>query len=326
MAFSDFRVRYDPEKDTIFDVTDRILYSLFIRRTNYKKPAVTFISGDSGEGKSLGAIGLQLALMRMKNQYLLDYLNIVNVYTPLQYPEKIDAILHNKELKKVNMICVHEARELVRAKNWQNFLTQAIGDINAESRSIKTLIFFIISQFIRDITTDIRYTLTYYIKIFRPLGKGYAKMQFFKMWKDDRDLEKPKLRKRRITGYLVYPNGIHRKFTPEYLEMRLPPKEIVKKFEANDLVAKKSLIRRKLNSVLKAMKDEIGEDDNHLNLIADYYCSNQDLLQSVGRRYKGGFKFKKEIIDIHNLNKVDVGQLESIMIKKIAEMDKNEQL
>lgn len=322
MVFTDFRVRYDPKTDTIQDVTDRILYSLFIRRTKFKKPAVVFVSGDSGEGKSVSTIGIQYALMRMKELSLSEYMNDINVYTPFEYPEKIDALLHDKRLKKINMICVHEARELVRAKNWQRFLTQAIGDVNAESRSIKPLIFFIISQFIRDITTDIRYTLNYYIKVNRPMGKSYARMQIFVMWKDDRDLEKPKLRKRRVSGYLVYPSGKHRRFIPPYLEMYLPPKDIVERFNVNDVAAKKGLIRGKLDKLLAEMKKEFVKESDKLNLIANYYTSNQDLLNTVGRRYKGGFKFKTEIIDMHNLSKNESKKLEKIMIKKVEEIQK----
>lgn len=321
MVFTDFRVRFNPNKDDMFEVTKRILYSLFIRRVKYKKPVVAFVSGDSGEGKSLSTIGLQNILMELQNLDLKEFLNTINVYTPLQYPEKIDKILHKKELKKINMICVHEARELVRAKNWQNFLTQAIGDINAESRSIKTLIFFIISQFIRDITTDIRYTLNYYIKVNRPIGKAYAKMQIYVMWKDDRDLEKPKLRKRRISGYLVYPNGVHRRYTPKYLEMRLPPKEIVEIFEANDLAAKKGLIRRKLDKLIEEMKHDIGAKSDKIELIADYYLGNQHLLSNLGQRYKGKFKFKTDILKLHNLTKKESERLEEVMLERLKNIE-----
>lgn len=319
MAFTDFVVRYDPEKDKLTDITERVLYSLFIRRVKYKKPAVTFISGDSGEGKSISTIGLQYILMKAQGLDLKKYVNPINVYTPLEYPEKIDQLLHNKELKKINMICVHESRELIRAKNWQTFLTQAIGDINAESRSIKTLIFFIISQFIRDVTTDIRYTLNYYIKVNRPMGKGYAKMELYKMWKDDRDLEKPKLRKRRVSGYLVYPNGTYRRFQPRYLEMRLPPKEIVDIFEANDLAAKKGLIRRKLDKLLKEMKAELVGEDDKLELIADYYLSNPDFLNTVGRVYKKKFEFKTEILQMHDLSKSESKKIQEIMYKRLED-------
>jgi len=220
MTFCDFVVKYDPEKETPVDLTKKILFSLIILRLRAHKPAVIFVAGESGEGKSFSTVSLEDTLLEMQGINLLDVFNDVNVYTPLEYPKKLDALLFDKRLKKVNIITMHEAREVVKAKNWRSFLTSSISDINAMSRSVKRLAIFIISQFIRDVTTDIRYTMNFYVKAVRPRGKA-ARLYIFKMWKDDTDLEKPKLRKRKIMGYIVLPSGKYQKYIPKYYLMLL---------------------------------------------------------------------------------------------------------
>src|SRR3990172_1749681 len=116
------------------DVTKRILYSLIVKRIKHKKPCVIFISGDSGEGKSWSGISLQDIILETQGINLAEYFTDVNIFTPLEYPKKLDRLLYNKELKKVNVICLHEAREVIRAKDWRSFLTQSIADVNALSR------------------------------------------------------------------------------------------------------------------------------------------------------------------------------------------------
>ena len=300
MAFCDFMVKYDPKKDSMQDIAKRIIYSLMIRRIKNRKPNVVFISGDSGEGKSWGALRLQEVLMEIQGMDLLPYVNDINVYTPLEYPRKLESILFDKKLKKVNIICMHEAREVVKAKNWQRFLTQAVADINAMSRSVKRLNIIIISQFIRDITTDIRYTLNYYIKVRRPRGKP-ARMYISIMWKDDRDLEKPKLRKRKLIGYLIYPNGKAQKFMPKYLEVSRPNKELTTIFEKSDKDAKKTIIKRKLSKLMQELKADMGEESDKIKTMVLWYSTNTENLRLIGKRYKNKIRVSKDFREMHDI-------------------------
>lgn len=178
-GFCDFVVRYNPKQDSHEDIVKRILFSIIIKRLKHNKPAVTFIGADSGEGKSWSVLTLMEWLFEIQGLDPVKYIKECNVCTPLEYGEKLDNLLHNKDLKKVNLIAIHEAREIVKAKLWHSFVAQSVADINALSRSIKRLAIFIVSQFIRDITNDIRYTLNYYMTIRRPLGK---KARFLIFW------------------------------------------------------------------------------------------------------------------------------------------------
>lgn len=308
--FIDFKVKYDPDKDTKEDLTKKILYAIFVRRLKAKKPVVIFISGDSGEGKSTAALRLQEVLLEVQGLSLKNYINDVNVYTPLEYPKKLDKLLFDKDLKRVNVICMHEAREIVKSTHWQSFLAQSISDVNALSRAIKRLAIIVISQFIRDITTNIRYTLNYYCKVERPIKKK-ARLYINVMWKDDNDLEKPRLRKRRLSGYLIYPNGRLRKIVPSYLEVSMPDPEVVEEFEKRDYEAKADIIKSKINKLIKEMEADLQVENNKINSMVEWYANNNDALNMIGKRLKNKWKLKPEVSKMHDLNPSELREFES---------------
>lgn len=297
----DFAVRYDPSKDSPEDLSKRILYSLFIRPIKMKKPRVVFISGDSGEGKSLGAIRLEELLCGMQGVDVERFFLDMNVFTPLEYPKKLDRILNDKELKKVNIICMHEAREIIKAKDWHSFLTQSIADVNAMSRSIKRVCFIIISQFIRDITSDVRYTLNYYVRMHR--NKSETRMYISAVWKDDRDLEKPKLRKRRIFGYVIYPDGRRKKYKPDYLIVNKPSEKLIELFDKFDTESKRDIIRRKTNKLIEAMEMDLAGENAKITSMVGWYLERPEELNKVGRLRRGKFVLSKDFGEMHNLTK-----------------------
>lgn len=309
MVYTDYVVHYDPNKDSMIDVTRRVLYSLIIKRLKHRKPCVIFISGDSGEGKSYSSIAFQDLLMEVQGIDLLEYFNDVNVYTPMQYPKKLDALLFDKRLKKINLICMHEAREIVKAKNWRNFLTQSVADVNAMSRTLKRLGIIIISQFIRDITTDIRYTLNFYIKVRRPRGK-LARAYISVMWKDDRDPEKPRLRKRGIRGYLRYPDGTYQRHSPKYLEISRPRKELIEIFEREDYNSKAMLIRHKLSRLIKEMQSDLGDVGDKVKTMVEWYTEHSENLLLIGKRRKGKLRLNTNFKEMHELTDLEARNFE----------------
>jgi hypothetical protein len=317
MAFCDFRVKYDPKKDTKRDLYLRILYVLFIKRIKGKKPAPIFIGGDSGEGKSTTVARLMQDLCEIQGLNAIDVFEDINVFQPLEYSPKLDALLdpRNKRLKKVNLFGIHEARDIIKSSKWQSFLAQVFADVNAQSRAIKPLVILIISQFIKDITKDVRYTLRYYATVRRPLGKK-ARLYINVMWKDDRDLENPKLRKRRLQGYLVYPNGRHRRFIPEYFEIEKPDAEIVRIMEKADKEAKGTIIRRKLEALNKEMEAEIGID-NKIPKLVDFYADRPELLQSIGRRHRGKWLTKNDFRQMHDLKREEIKRFEELISERV---------
>jgi len=312
MSYFDFVVKYDRFKDTEQEVVERILYSLFIRKLKGKKPVVTFISGDSGEGKSWAALRLMYILLKLQNIDMVKVNNIVNVHTPLQYPEKLQILLNPKKflkhqpeliplIKDTNVLCVHEARNLIKSKKWQDFTAQAVADVNAMSRSIKRIAFIIVSQFIRDITTDVRYTLNYYCKCSRPIG-GKTKMYMGILWKDDRDLETPKLKRRKVQGYLVSPSGNYKKFIPDYFEMEKPPKEITDEFEKDDFDAKGKIIHQLMEKMISKMQTEFNVGSRKIEAMVEWYSKNDDMLRKIATTTsRGKWKVKPTVSQMHDL-------------------------
>jgi len=316
--YIDFAVRYNPDVDSPRDLTKRILYSLIVKRTKYNKPTIIFISADSGEGKSWTGLAIEEILLEIQNLKLKDYLDVINIYTPLEYPTKINNILFNKDLKKVNIICIHESRELIRSKDWYKFITQAISDVNAMSRSVKRICFIIISQFVRDITLDVRYTLNYYMTVYRPLGQK-ARVKMFRLWKDDSSLERPILRKRFIRGYLIDEKNHYRLYIPQYLEITKPVKEITDYFDNKDTEAKAKIIRMKLEKVLQQMKIELEVINRKVDAIAQFYSDHPENLHLIGKHIRNKFMVKPEVKVMHDLTDQEVIELQEQLTEKLRE-------
>lgn len=257
-------------------------------------------------------------MMEIQGINVVENFEAMNCFTPIEYPKKLDQLLHSSKLRKVNILCLHEARQLIRAKNWNSFLTQAISDVNAMSRSVKRICFMIISQFVRDITLEIRYTLDYYITMKR--DKSQTKMFISRIWKDDRDLEKPKLRKRKIFGYVVYPNGKRRKIRPNYLIIKKPNKELTELFDTLDTKAKADIIRRKLNRLIDEMQIDLqGENKKIVDMVA-FYMAKPDKMLGIGKVVGNQFRLNKDFKSMHDLSKKETEEfvkiLESEMTKK----------
>lgn len=312
----DFIIKADSETESVDVLSKKVLYALTVHRLKRKKPSVWFVWGDSGEGKSFSGLNLEDFILECFELDLVNYVDDINVYTPIEYPKKINALLNEKRLKNVHVINVHEARELVRASLWSNFLVQAIGDINAMSRSIKPLCIIITSQFIKDIANKIRYTINYYAESYRPMNSGKAKLYISVLWKDDRDIERANLKKRSLKGKVIYPNGRYRIWRPKYLTLPLPRREVFKKFQESDLSAKKILLARKIKKLVREMEKELGVDENQkIETIVDYYTKNEDLLSTLGHRTKKGFSFNKDITKMFDLSKAE----KELMISKIKD-------
>lgn len=319
MGFNDFVIPYNPKEDSGDVLAKRVLKSLVLNRLRWRKPAVWLICGGSGEGKSLGALRIQELLAELQGYSLKECLNDCNVYIPVEYPKKLKPLLFDKRLKKVNFICMHEARDIIRAKMWHTFVAQAISDVNAQSRSIKRMCIMIVSQFIKDITSEVRYTVNYYAKVSRPMGRK-TRMYLQVMWHDDRDPEKPKLRKRRLRGLLKYPNGRYRKFFPKYLELTLPDKEVVAEFEKNDTEAKAKILKAKLDKLVKEMSKEVGIEGVKVSSMIDWYAKHPDSLSLIGKFWGGKWRVKPQAKEMHELSGDELKQFQDGLNNKLRDM------
>jgi len=176
----------------------------------------------------------------------------------------------------------------------------------------------VISQFIRDISSDIRYTITFYTTVRRPANKR-ARIHINVVWKDDMDIEKPRLRKRRLSGYLIYPNGRYRRYRPSYIELTLPDKRLVKMFEDADKEAKARIIRQKIEKLIDEMKKDLGTQNQRVNDMVDWYSKDMERLQAIGHSGRKGWILKPEIVSMHGLTNEEQKRFSELLNQRLKE-------
>lgn len=322
MNIRDFVVYHDFDSEPAELLTEKVLYSLFVKRLKANKPVIGAVIAKSGEGKSWGLNKLFEVLMRIQGVDLLeneDFFEVGSITNPLQYSPKIDKILRDKHYKKLNVVNIHDAGMLTEG-NWQSFLNLVISDVNNLSRKIKPMALFYLGQYIKTIGPKVRPTLTHYITFTRPLS-GPSRMRIEIIWNDERDIEKPKLRKRAVSGFVVDPrDGSYQRFTPSYFEVSKPSKRIIELFDVLDYEGKEIFLKSKLDKLMGSLKAEIGDPGERVGVLVDHYAKNPDLLSSIARRGKRGWKMTKNFRDLHDLTVAE----ERLFQKKINESFKKD--
>ena len=303
-------------KDDPAEVGRSIIRNIVVGRLKYKKPVIIFIGGKSGEGKSYTG----LKIMEIINDYFGVKTDVDSqvIYTPLEYGDKINKILFDKAFKNYRVIMIDEAREVISAKLWYSFINRALADINAMMRRVKPICIIVISQFIKDIDVSMRRTLNYYVKAKRPLGKR-AQFKMWALWMDDRNIENPQLRKRRIKG-LVSKNGRRFRFAPKYFEVTLPDKAVIDRYEVENYECKATIIKNKLSELMREIEKEVGTASKKVDIIVDYYAKHPENLHLVVQRSRGKFKIRKDIQKLHDLDK---DELSTFKEKLMAKLERN---
>lgn len=306
--FIDFIINFDedPKKMGL-----QILQHLTVNRLEAKKPCVIFIGGDSGEGKS--SLGLKIvdAVNTHYGIKTIDVLNDCVVYLPIEYLTKLDQAIHWKlqgrpDLKDLHVLMIDEAREVIRAKDWQSFINRAIADCNAMTRHLKPMVLIVISQFIKDIDREVRYTLSFYVECLRPLS-GRTRVKFERIWKDTFDLERPKLCKRPVVGWLK-DNGSMSKFIPTF-EANMPPRDIWKKYDTTAFNAKSKILRMHIEETIRRIEKQVSIYDKVQSLV-NYYLKNPDQMMAIiDPRYKK-FRLRPEFKDMHDITPSEIKELE----------------
>jgi len=317
--YFDFIIDYDDDPRIM---GMQILQNITVNRLRANKPCILFIGGDSGEGKS--CFGLKV-LDAVNKSYGVDSYEMLNdsvVYLPIQYLTKLDNCLFYKknnrlELKDLHVLMIDEAREVVRARDWYTFLNRAISDCNAMSRKIKPMVLIVISQFIKDIDSAIRYTLTYYAECVRPLT-GKTRVSIERIWKNTYDLERPRLCKRPLVGYIKYENT-QSKFYPRF-EANMPEKKLFEKYDAENFRAKSTILRKRIEETINKMNKDIGSVYDKVEGLVKFYTENpSQLTMIVDPRYKK-FRIKKEFRDMHEITRTEQIEFEKRLYQKLTEM------
>jgi len=299
---------------------EQILQHITVNRLKAKKPCIIFIGGDSGEGKS--CFGLKI-VDAVNKEYSVDTFTVLNdsvVYLPVQYLTKLDNCLHWKrynrdDLKNLHVMMIDEAREVVRARDWYTFINRAIADCNAMSRRIKPMVLIVISQFIKDIDSAIRYTLSFYAECQRPLT-GRTRVNFERVWKNTYDLERPRLCKRPLVGYVKMGNSMS-KFYPRF-EANMPPKDIFNKYDEENFNAKSKILRKRIEETINKMQKQVNIFDK-VEALVDFYIKNPDQLTTIiDPRYKK-FRLRKQFKEMHEITRTEQIEFEKRLQEELME-------
>lgn len=286
------------------EVVDVFFSRIFLKRIKNNKPCVFGIFGNSGEGKSSASLYIQQTILDMLGEKLEDYVDDINIFTPLEYTHKINKILFDKKLKKIPFLCIQEASQVVNSKDWQNFLVRSIADINNLSRRVKPLNIIIVSQFLPDVVNTIRRSLNYYSNVRRPLGSN-IKMIIKELYMDDSDIDNIKLKKRNINCLILTKNR-KLKFSPSYIEIPRVRKSVWKIFTKLDFEKKQTILKKKMIEVLNEIQKDIGLPKDRILPLAQFYGNNPEQLQEIGKQTKNGFKVNKDFKLMHSLTDEEI--------------------
>lgn len=305
-----------PECNTLEEIGERIIEHLTINRIKANKPSIFFLTGESGEGKNYTGLAIEDIITQYYDIELLDVIDTSIIYTPLEYSKKMNQILYSPKYKKLHVIMTDEARDLINARLWYTFINMAIADINAMHRGVKPLVPIIVSQFIKDIDPSIRRTIQFYGKCNRPIGKNTL-LQLYRLWKDDRDLDNPRLRKRRVTGFMKTKEDYHKVILKEIM-VKLPRKEIIKEYDKISFERKSLILKKKFEKLQQRLEKELGGGGDRINELVKHYTKNPELLKYITIRKGNNYHIKKEFKEIHDLLPSDVKEFENRLFEIIS--------
>lgn len=315
--FIDFSIPYNDDPRVM---GKQVLQHITVNRLKAKKPCIIFISGDSGEGKS--SLGLKI-LDAVNDSYGVDTYDTLHdsiVYIPVQYLTKFDNLLHWKknnraDLKDAHGLIVDEAREVVNAKDWHTFINRAVASCTNMSRRIKPMVYILISQFITDIDSDMRHTLSFYSECQRPLT-GRTRVTFERVWKNTYDLQRPRLCKRPLVGWVV--DGDSRsKFYPKF-EATMPDKKIFNKYDEESYRAKSKILRKRIEETIRKMQKQVNIYDK-VDALVDFYVTHPDQLSTIiDPRYQK-FRLRKQFKDMHEITRTEQIEFEKRLQEKLQE-------
>lgn len=311
--YCDFVVPYSEDREA---TTKTILSRLFLTRIKNKKPTIVLITGASGEAKSYISLAVADCLLSVQGVDLAKHLKDIEIFTPMQYAEKMKRLLYEKELKKVNVVIIDEAREVVDAKDWFNFVNRAIAHINAMFRRLKPMVIIIVTQYTGDVDKAIRKSITYWGACQRPIGrKPYLRL--FRIWLDERDIENPKIRRRRVFGYMKK-EGREFKVRPTF-HFKMPRKELTQEYEQLNYDAKARIINLKLEALLKTLNKDVASADDKAESMAEFYAKKPELLNMVIERKRGKIVLKKEVSKMHDITPEEKKLFHEKLLNKLVE-------
>ena len=310
MGVIDFVIKTSADVDKIAAL---IFHRLFLVRVKGNKPCIILITGASGEGKSYTGLKIIEEMFKVEGVDVTSYIKDIVVMNPLQYSEKLNALLYDKRLRKIKVMQIDEARAVVGSDKWNSFINQTIAHVNAMSRAIKPLIVIIVTQSIKDVDPATRRTINYEVKC-RRRGSNPVEADIYKYWVDDHNPEHPVLRKRKVYG-IIERNNEKIRTQPRFI-LKKANQKILEVYEDLMVEGKTELLNNKLKKLTDEMKKDIEKGTfSRVEEITSYLLKNKDTLHEWASYKRKKWKIKPERASMLNLTRPQVNELEKRLIE-----------
>lgn len=311
-----FRLAWEEkEEHEIEHNTHNILYHILRRPVSSNMPIVLIVSGKSGRGKSETTITILNELLKRDGINFAEYLKDILVANPLDYMTVLDGVLYNKRLKKIHVVWLDEARMLISAEKWNEFINRAIPHMTALSRQVKPLVIVIVTQSLMDVQKSMRSLIDYEIKCTRvPFKSVKAKVREYYI--DDRDPEKIRLRWKYPRGFFIEGKEL-RSFVFNEIEFKRAPKELLAIYDPIITARKSEFLKKIMNQTIERIKSELGSlDFSRVNHIYDHLNKSPDQFYYWTAKKGKKFVLKKEFGNFFNLDRIQVRELQRLINEK----------
>lgn len=313
MAHWRFAVKYSGD---IIKTTKRIIHALIVNRVKKNKPCVICIVGKSGEGKSNAGLFISDATYELENLDFAEYVDKTVIMSALDFGNKTRDILRSKELKKAFIIMIDEAKATVNSQDWATAVNRTIAMVNSLSRAIKPMAIIIVAQSLKDIDRATRETIDYYIKVTRDDEGGHAKI--YEFWVDDRDLDRPKTKKRIVSGMIEDQQGNVQPYQLNQITFGKVRKEVWNVYNAIMYEAKDKLIEAEFENLDRYLQDKYSNKEvERVIKIAEYLQQNPDQINEYGTFKHKKWKLNDEFKLHFNLSDLQVKELQKNLTKHL---------
>lgn len=314
----DFQVRW---QGNVEETTKEIFRHMLVKPLRSGMPLTIALVGKSRVGKSVFALLLQDIIYKDYGDDFLEILEHVVLIKPNHYATKVKAILKQEEPihKKCRTLQMDEAKFLINSDEWQSLRSKTIRTVAATSATIKPLVFFIVAQMLGDIDSKTRRTIDYLFTIKRSPGQKPKVVPYVFYEKID-DLDRVKIKPRRVIGMIEYPNGKFVQYTPTF-RPQLPRQELLDKYHSFEEKDKREEIFALLDDIEKEADRLSGKDKIKLKEFADYLVLNPQKLEEVGMINKrtGKWKFSKDALGRYNYSPKEFKEIETFVEQSFKE-------